>query len=74
MHDERQQQQRITDDYEKDTFECSLGRGQETAAANNIYFTIDDEFYQATRGALQWVDPVSDGCGPDPGRMLLEST
>ena len=30
----------------------------EAAAANTISFPIDDELYQAMRGALQWVDPA----------------
>ena len=44
------------------------------AGANNLSFSTDDEFYKATRGSLPWAGPDSDGCGADPGRILLAAT
>ena len=40
----------------------------------NLSFSTDDEFYKATRDALPWTDPDSDGLGADPGRMLIPAT
>ena len=36
------------------------------AGANNLSFSTDDEYYKATREALPWTDPDSDGFGADP--------
>ena len=41
------------------------------AGKMNLSFSTDDEFYKATRHALPWTDPDSDGFGADPGRMLI---
>ena len=41
------------------------------AGKMNLSFSTDDEFYKATRDALPWTDPDSDGLGADPGRMLI---
>ena len=49
------------------------GRNPE-AGANNLSFSADDVFYKATRNALPWTDPDSDGFGADPGRMLIPAT
>ena len=44
------------------------------AGKMNLSFSTDDEFYKATRDALPWTDPDSDGLGADPGRMLIPAT
>ena len=44
------------------------------AGAKHLSFSTDDVFYKATRDALPWTAPDSDGFGADPGRILIPAT